>query len=65
MTGFPYQLLVECTRGPLVESIHMGALAIVDARGNLVASAGDPDHIANLRSSSKPFQAWQGAVKSA
>lgn len=57
MPANPYQLLVECTRGPLVESIHFGALSVVDTRGNLVASAGDPDGYANLRSSSKPFQA--------
>lgn len=57
MNSNPYQLLVECTRGPLVESIHFGALTVVDAAGNLVASAGDPNLYANLRSSSKPFQA--------
>ncbi len=48
--------LVELTRGPLVESIHVGALAIVDASGKLVASVGDPELYANMRSSSKPFQ---------
>jgi L-asparaginase II len=52
-----YEPLVELTRGPLVESIHFGALAVVDTAGNLVASAGDPDLVANLRSSAKPFQA--------
>ncbi len=48
--------LVELTRGPLVESIHFGALAIVDASGKMIASVGDPELVANLRSSSKPFQ---------
>ncbi len=57
MSANPYQLLVECTRGPLVESIHFGAITVVDAQGHLVASIGDPDLYANLRSSSKPFQA--------
>ena len=57
MPANPFSLLVELTRGPLVESVHFGALAVVDARGNLVAHAGDPDLVANLRSSSKPFQA--------
>ncbi|HEX9018829.1 MAG TPA: asparaginase [Anaerolineaceae bacterium] len=52
-----FQPLVELTRGPLVESIHFGALTVVDADGNLVASVGDADLFANLRSSSKPFQA--------
>lgn len=53
----PYQPLVELTRGPLVESIHFGALAVVDSTGKLIASVGDPHHVANLRSSAKPFQA--------
>jgi L-asparaginase II len=52
-----YQPIVELTRGPLVESIHFGALAVVDINGRLVGSAGDPDLVANLRSSAKPFQA--------
>ena len=51
-----YAPLVELTRGPLVESIHFGALAVVDSNGRLVASVGDPDLMANLRSSAKPFQ---------
>lgn len=56
MPSNPYYPLVELTRGPLVESIHFGALAVVDASGRLIASVGDPDLVANLRSSSKPFQ---------
>jgi L-asparaginase II len=52
-----YEPLVEVTRGPLVESIHFGALAVVDASGRLVASFGSPDLVSNLRSSAKPFQA--------
>ena len=52
-----YQPLVELTRGPLVESIHFGALAVVDVNGSLLAGIGNPDHVANLRSSAKPFQA--------
>jgi len=52
-----YQPLVEVTRGPIVESVHFGAAAVVDAAGNLVASLGDPRTVAFLRSSAKPFQA--------
>lgn len=48
--------LVELTRGSIVESFHSGALAIVDAAGNLVASLGDPQYLTFMRSSSKPFQ---------
>lgn len=57
MAASPYQILVEVTRGPLVESVHFGAFAVVDAAGRLLASAGDPHHAAFLRSSSKPLQA--------
>ena len=49
--------LVECTRGPIMESLHLGAIAIVTPTGELFASAGDPGLVAFLRSSSKPFQA--------
>lgn len=49
--------LVELTRGDVVESVHSGALAVVDAQGTLLAAAGNPQHIAYLRSSAKPFQA--------
>jgi L-asparaginase II len=49
--------VVEVTRGNIVESLHFGAAAVVDAGGRLVASVGDPDLTAFLRSASKPFQA--------
>ncbi len=48
--------VLELQRGELVESVHLGALAIVDAQGHLLASLGDPYHVAFLRSSAKPFQ---------
>ncbi len=50
-------LLVELTRGPVVESVHRGALAVVDNQGALLAAAGNPRYVAYLRSSAKPFQA--------
>jgi L-asparaginase II len=56
MTHSQYQPLFELTRGKIVESIHFGAIAVVDATGNLVASYGDPQTITFLRSSAKPFQ---------
>jgi len=52
-----FQPLVELTRGPLVESIHFGAVAVVNVHGQLVAHFADPMVLANLRSSAKPFQA--------
>jgi L-asparaginase II len=51
-----FQPLIEVTRGPLVESIHFGAVAVVDSSGRLYAHYGDPHVWANLRSSAKPFQ---------
>jgi len=52
-----YEPLVELTRGGIVESIHLGALAAVDSDGNLLAAYGNPDMVAFPRSSMKPFQA--------
>ena len=52
----PYQPLVEYTRGGIVESVHAGAIAVVDGQGRLLASAGDPTLVTFLRSSAKPFQ---------
>ncbi len=49
--------LLELTRGQIVESIHYGAIAMVDVNGKLLASYGDPQLVAFLRSSAKPFQA--------
>jgi L-asparaginase II len=52
----PFRPLVEYTRGGIVESVHSGAIAVVDAQGRLVASYGDPGAVVFLRSSAKPFQ---------
>lgn len=50
--------LVEQVRGSLVEAIHRGDLAVVDFRGTLLASVGDPlAKITYWRSAAKPFQA--------
>ncbi len=49
--------LLELTRGKIVESVHFGAIAVVDSGGKLLYSYGDPQTVAFLRSSAKPFQA--------
>ncbi len=49
--------LVEATRGRIVESIHSGAVVVVDENGKILAGAGSPDLVTFLRSSAKPFQA--------
>jgi L-asparaginase II len=52
-----YRPVFEATRGGIVESVHYGAIAIVNAAGELLAGYGDPDTVTFLRSSAKPFQA--------
>ena len=53
MTALP---LFEVTRGTIAESVHYGSIAAVDAHGRLISSYGDPNTVAFLRSSAKPFQ---------
>ena len=50
-------VLVEVTRGPIVESVHYGAVVVADVDGNLVAWAGNPGLVTYYRSASKPLQA--------
>jgi L-asparaginase II len=50
-------ILVEVTRGPLVESVHRGAIAIADAGGALRFALGDVETPIYPRSSLKPVQA--------
>ena len=50
------QPLFETRRGTIVESIHYGSIAVVDSNGKLLASYGDHQMVAFLRSSAKPFQ---------
>ncbi len=52
-----FEPLVTVTRGQAVESIHRGAIAVVDQTGALRGGAGDPATRILLRSSAKPFQA--------
>ncbi|MBV9523618.1 MAG: asparaginase, partial [Alphaproteobacteria bacterium] len=50
-------VLVEITRGDLVESRHRGAAAVVDADGKAVMSWGDIESPVFARSAIKPLQA--------
>ncbi|PWR20194.1 asparaginase [Zavarzinia aquatilis] len=50
-------VLVEATRGGLVESRHRGAYAVVDAAGRLVAARGEIGRVTFPRSSMKILQA--------
>jgi L-asparaginase II len=49
--------LTRVFRGGMVESVHRGSIAVVDAHGKLLALAGDPATRTCLRSAAKPFQA--------
>jgi len=48
---------IESTRGELTESVFRVSVAVVDATGRAVASAGDPALVTFWRSAAKPFQA--------
>ncbi|HWA90686.1 MAG TPA: asparaginase [Rhizomicrobium sp.] len=50
-------ILVEVTRGPLVESVHRGSVAVADASGKIVFALGDLETPVYPRSSLKPIQA--------
>lgn len=49
--------LVEVTRGILVESVHRGAVVVVDREGRIMARAGNPGLVTYIRSAAKPIQA--------
>ena len=49
--------IAETTRGGITESVHHGVVVAVDATGEVIASAGDPETVVFFRSSAKPFQA--------
>ena len=57
MSVTPYLPVFELTRGEVVESIHDGAVAVMDVQGNLLAWYGNPETTTYLRSAAKPFQA--------
>jgi L-asparaginase II len=50
-------MFIESHRGAILESRHRVHVAVVDASGRLVASAGDADYRTFWRSAAKPFQA--------
>lgn len=50
-------ILAVRNRSGLIETVHHGAVAVVDMSGEVVARSGDIDSVFYLRSSAKPFQA--------
>jgi L-asparaginase II len=55
--GAGYVPLTRVTRGGFTESIHFGAVAVTNAAGELLYSAGDSQQFTFARSALKPFQA--------
>lgn len=53
----PNPVLVEVSRGDIVESYHRGAAAVVGADGKIVATWGDVERPVYARSAIKPLQA--------
>jgi L-asparaginase II len=52
-----YAPLAEVVRGPAVESVHFGAVAVVDRDGRVLHAIGDPHLLTYTRSALKPLQA--------
>ncbi len=49
-------VLVEVTRGPIVESKHRGVIVALEPDGRIVGQLGDATFLASTRSTIKPFQ---------
>jgi L-asparaginase II len=49
--------LVDVIRGSIVESTHLGHIAVVNSEGKLLYYNGDPNRVTFARSSMKPLQA--------
>jgi L-asparaginase II len=57
MINTSYQPIYQLTRGDIVESLHFGAIAVMEASGRMAAWYADPELVTFTRSSAKPFQA--------
>ena len=53
----PHAPFTEFLRGGIVESVHVGSVAVVDRDGRLLYGAGSPEAVTFTRSSLKPLQA--------
>jgi len=60
-------ILCKIHRGDFIESIHLAYAVVVDEKGEIVYSSGDPHYLTCVRSTLKPFQASavvkEGATK--
>ena len=55
-------ILCKIHRGDFIESIHVAYAVVVDGKGEIVYSSGDPHYLTCVRSALKPFQA-SAAIK--
>ena len=53
----PHAPFTEFLRGGIVESVHVGSVAVVDRDGRLIYGAGSPELVTFTRSALKPLQA--------
>ena len=51
------EILINVTRGPLVECCHRGDAVVVNKKGKVLAYIGDPYKVTYIRSAGKPLQA--------
>ena len=58
------ETLVKVKRGNIIESVHYGDVAVVDHKGGILFSKGNPDNITFLRSAAKPLQAAAALLRS-
>ncbi len=57
------QPLIELTRGDTTECLHLGAISVVNARGEILSSVGNPHLVSFSRSTLKVFQALPFVLK--
>ncbi len=57
MSDMDWTALIQTERAGVAECVHFGAVAVVNAQGRLLASAGNPRRLTFTRSTLKPFQA--------
>src|SRR4030066_1397919 len=57
MINTSYRPIFQLTRGDIVESLHFGAIAVMESTGRIAAWYGDPGLVTYTRSSAKPLQA--------
>lgn len=50
------EILVQVTRGPIVESLHRGDAVVVHMNGQIIHAVGDPFKVTYIRSAGKPLQ---------